>query len=65
MNINIKYKKLIIVLEKMYQLKLPRFYLPIQLLIQGQWWSNIDTHQLHIEQCFDLAGFISLQVEQV
>tara|TARA_B110000285_G_scaffold215060_1_gene261031 strand:- start:249 stop:536 length:288 start_codon:yes stop_codon:yes gene_type:complete len=37
---------------------------PTQLLIQGQWWSNLSTHVLQIEQCLDLADLITLQVGQ-
>jgi len=28
---------------------------PTQLLIQGQWWSNLSIHLLHTEQCLDLV----------
>lgn len=34
---------------------------PTQLLTQGQWWSNLSTHLLQIEQCLDLAVLITLQ----
>ena len=30
--------------------------LPTQLSTHGQWWSNLATHRLHTEQCFDLRG---------
>lgn len=29
---------------------------------QIQWWSNLETHILQILQCFERAGFITLQV---
>lgn len=35
------------------------FRSPTQLLIQGQWWSNLSTHLLQIEQCFDLSVLIT------
>lgn len=34
--------------------------IPTQLLIQGQWWSNLSTHWLHIAQWRDLADLITL-----
>ena len=55
------------------------FSLPMQLPIQGQWWSNtwtqrsqtwtLDTdtaitHSSLTEQCFDLATFLATQLQQ-
>lgn len=41
------------------------FLTPTQLLIQGQWWSNLSTHQLQIAQCLDLGDLITLQSGQM
>ena len=30
-------------------------FIPTQLSVQGQWWSNLSTHLLQIEQCRDLG----------
>lgn len=35
------------------------FLIPTQLFIQGQWWSNLSTHLLHIAQCLLLADLIT------
>lgn len=29
--------------------------MPMQLFIQGQWWSNLSTHWLQVPQCLDLG----------
>lgn len=39
-------------------------YLPMQLSVQGQWWSNFATHLSQAEQCFDLIGRWIRQVLQ-
>ena len=38
------------------QQKYLRFLSPTQLPIQGQWWSQVDTHLLQFLQCLDLRG---------
>lgn len=34
-----------------------KFIINIKIL-HGQWWSNLETQRLQIEQCLDLAGLI-------
>jgi len=42
-----------------------RAYLePMQLLIQGQWWSNLSTHRSQILQCLLLGVLITWHLEQ-
>lgn len=36
-------------------------WMPTQLLIHGQWWSNLSTHLLHVAQCLDLGALITSQ----
>lgn len=36
----------------------------MQFATQGQWWSNLATQWLHTEQCLDLKGLLTKQVEQ-
>lgn len=38
--------------------------IPTQLLIHGQWWSNLSTQWLHIAQCLLLAVLITLHSGQ-
>lgn len=40
------------------------FLAPMQFATQGQWWSNLATHWLHTEQCFDRIGRLTKQAEQ-
>ena len=37
-------------------------FLPMQLSIQGQWWSNSSTQRLHCRQCLARTGLTALQV---
>ena len=37
------------------------FQEPTQLLIHWQWWSNLSTHQLHMQQCLESAEHITSQ----
>ena len=39
--------------------KAPWFLVPIQLSIQGQWWSNLSTHLSQIFQCLLLGVLIT------
>lgn len=36
-------------------------WMPTQLLIQGQWWSNLSTHLLQVAQCLDLGVLMTSQ----
>ena len=46
------------------QIKYLWFLAPMQLLIQGQWWSNTLTQDWQILQCLDRFGFLISQIGQ-
>jgi len=41
-----------------------RFQNPMQLFIQGQWWSMLSTQRLHAEQWWHLSGLKILHIRQ-
>jgi hypothetical protein len=52
------------VIKNRYNTKYLVFLLPIQMPIQGQWWSWFSIQTPHSLQWNDLGGLIILQVEQ-
>lgn len=48
-------------IEIINQAKTPWLAVPTQLFIQGQWWSNLSTHRLQIEQWRDRSVLTTSQ----